>query len=47
MRTMRRVEHALKGAFRTRQQLDGAGEREFPAFRALDVEQIALTYARG
>ena len=47
MRAARRMEAAPQGGLRTLQGFDGPGEREFPAFRAFKVEQVAIADSRG
>ena len=47
MRAARRMEAAPQGGLRTRQGFDGPGEREFPAFRTLEVEQVTVADSRG
>ena len=47
MRAVRRVAHPREGGFRTHQGFDGSGEREFPAFRTFEIEQVAVADSRG
>jgi hypothetical protein len=47
MRAAGRLERTAEGELRTRQGFDGPGEREFPTFRTLEVEQVTAADSRG
>jgi predicted RNA-binding protein with TRAM domain len=47
MRAARRLEASPEGGLRARQGFDDPGGRKFPAFRTLEVEQVAVADSGG
>ena len=47
MRAAGRLKSTPESHLGTRQGFDGRGEREFPAFRTLEVEQVTVADSRG